>query len=115
MEEALHHPVVPEFICEFHQTVKDSEGHSYQSRVYGIAQGQRIWDAVIVFFPVDGGPMRRTHPEAEHDSRQHLSQWAAAITPAYLEAALDRSIPFLEAGVRGPAVVESAHEFSQHY
>lgn len=104
----MHHPLMPEFICEYHAAIEDTDGHRYLARVYGIPQGQRIWDAVIVFFPEGGGPLRRTSPEAEHDSRAHLSQWAAAITPTYLSLALERSKPFREAGARGPEHVEAA-------
>ncbi len=109
MGEALHHPLVPEFICEFHQSVSDTDGHTYQSRVYGLAQGTGIWTAVIVFFPEGRGAVRRTRPEAEHDSRRHLADWASAITPAYLETALERSQPFTEAGAQGPEHVQAVH------
>lgn len=109
MPEALHHPLVPEFICEFHQSVSDTEGHTYQARVYGLAQGKGIWTAVIVFFPEGRGAVRRTAPEAEHDSRRHLADWASAITPTYLETALERSHPFTEAGATGPEHVHAVH------
>lgn len=108
MREAIHHPLMPEFICEFHAELEDTRGCRYQARVYGLPQGTGIWDGVVVFFPVGGGPIRRTSVEAEHDSRQHLADWAATITPAYLAVALERSMPFSEAGARGPEHVEAA-------
>lgn len=104
----MHHPLMPEFICEYHAAIEDTEAHRYQARVYGIPQGRGIWAAVIVFFPLEEGELRRTSPEAEHDSRAHLSQWAAAITPAYLAVALERSHPFREAGADGPEHVDAA-------
>jgi len=114
MIEALHHPLVPEFICEFHSSVADVERNLYQARIYALSQGKGIWTAVIVFFPEGEGPIRRTHPEAEFNSRTHVAEWAATITPPFLEAALERSHPFTEAGAHGPEHVEAAHGMSVH-
>lgn len=99
MSEPVHHSVVPEFICEYHHLLGDAEGRRYSARLYGIAQGEGIWDGWLVFFPVEGGPLRRTDVEVEQRSRADLSRWGAAVTPPYLAEALRRSHPFWETGV----------------
>lgn len=98
MSEHVHHPVVPEFICEYHHVLRDERGQRFTARLYGISQGRGIWDGWLVFFPLDGGPLRRTDVEVEQASRAHLSRWGAAVTPPYLLTALERSHPFWEAG-----------------
>jgi hypothetical protein len=96
MAEAIHHPVVPEFICEFGHEIETPDD-TYSVRLYGIAQGTGIWDGWLIFFPERGGALRRTDRETEQGSRQALSKWAVAVTPTYLEGAFARSHPFREA------------------
>jgi len=97
MTEAIHHPVVPEFICEYHHRVQSERGREYLVRVYGIAQGKGIWDAWLIFFPEEGGRLMRTDSETEQASRQDLATWAAMLTPEYLDDAFRRAHPFREA------------------
>lgn len=97
MEEALHHPVVPEFICEYHSVISGPDGRRYTARAYGLWQGKRIWDGILVFFPEDGqGPILRTGPEQEETSLEELQVWSRALTPTYLSTAMERAHPFWE-------------------
>lgn len=97
MPEAIHHPVMPEFICEYHHHVRDARGRDHVVRLYGIPQGKGIWDGWLIFFPEGGGRLRRTDREVEQASRQHLATWGAMLTPEYLEEAFGRSHVFREA------------------
>jgi hypothetical protein len=98
MEHRIHHPIVPEFVCEYASRVTDGQGRVWRARTYGVSQGTGVWDGWLVFFPEDGvGPLLRTDEEAEEISLEDLSIWARAITPDYLERALKRAHPFLEA------------------
>jgi hypothetical protein len=97
MSEAIHHPVVPEFICEYHHRVLSDRGREHVVRVYGISQGTGIWDAWLIFFPEEGGRLLRTDPETEQASLEDLATWAARLTPEYLDDAFQRAHPFREA------------------
>jgi hypothetical protein len=97
MDEPVHHPVVPEFICEYKHHPRLPNGERYTARLYGIAQGTGIWGGWLVFFPDSGGRMRRTDLQTEQRSRQFLARWARAVTPTYLMGALAQAHPFREA------------------
>lgn len=105
MSEAIHHPVMPEFICEYHHRVHDERGREYTVRLYGVSQGKAIWDGWLIFFPEDGTRLMRTDREVEQASRQHLATWAAMLTPEYLDDAFHRAHPFREASPEPEAFV----------
>ncbi len=109
MDAPVHSLLVPEFICEYRERIRDVEGYSYLVRAYGVPQGEQIWAAWLIFFPEDEqGGLRRTDAECEQTSLEKLAAWAARLTPAYLAGALERSHPFGEAGAYGPGHVEAA-------
>ncbi len=89
---------MPEYICEYHFRIEDDRGRWYRARCYGVSKGSDVWEGWLIFFPEGGGPLRRTNEETEQTSLENLASWAAAITPAYLDGALERSHPFREAG-----------------
>jgi hypothetical protein len=47
----------------------------------------------LIFFPVDAGePIAHPHPETTQTTLTALTAWAAAVTPVYVEGALERAL-----------------------
>jgi hypothetical protein len=47
----------------------------------------------LIFFPVDGGePIAPPHPETTQTTLTALTAWASAVTPVYVEGALERAL-----------------------
>jgi hypothetical protein len=65
---------------------------TYRARVYGRAQDDGMWGGWIVFFPVGGGRVISTERQTTQSTFADLSYWASGLTPAYLDAALERAL-----------------------
>jgi hypothetical protein len=68
-------------------------GQWYRPRAYGDPQSDGRWQGWLIFFPLDGGEAIAP-PEAEtkQTTFSGLTTWADALTPVYVEVALERAL-----------------------
>src|SRR5687768_14715813 len=64
----------------------------YRPRAYGELQSDGTWDGWLVFFPLAGRPAIATNRETTQSTYDAMLDWAAGLTPTYLEGALDRAL-----------------------
>jgi hypothetical protein len=68
-------------------------GRWYRPRAYGDRQPDGTWDGWLIFFPIDGSSaIAPPGPETTLSTWAVLVVWAADLTLAYLEGALDRAL-----------------------
>ncbi len=68
-------------------------GRWYRPRAYGDLQPDGRWEGWLIFFPLDGGEaIAPPHPETKQTTLTALADWAAAVTPVYVEGALERAL-----------------------
>ena len=77
------------------------DGRWFRPQAYGEPRADGLWDGWLVFFPLDGGLAIASNRETTQSSFAALGSWAAAVSPVYLEGALDRALSLAEV----PAVV----------
>jgi hypothetical protein len=77
------------------------DGRWFRPRAYGEPRADGLWDGWLVFFPLDGGLAIASSRETTQSSFAALGHWAAAVSPVYLEGALDRALSLAET----PAVI----------
>jgi hypothetical protein len=71
----------------------ESGGRSYRPRAYGDPQPDGTWDGWLVFFPFGGGvAIAPPGPETTQSTAAAVTSWASALSPVYLEGALDRAL-----------------------
>jgi hypothetical protein len=81
-----------EVLVQFDEPRCAPDGRSYIAQVCGRFATDGLWEAWIDFLPTDGGDTVCTPRETEQLSRGDLRYWAAGLTQAYLEEALDRAL-----------------------
>jgi hypothetical protein len=70
-----------------------ADGRWYRPRAYGDPQSDGRWEGWLVFFPLNGGEaIAPPHAETKQTTFTALSAWAAALTPVYMEGALERAL-----------------------
>src|SRR4029453_17330719 len=78
--------------------------HWYRPRAYAEYQPDGTWEGTVVFFPLAGAASAiATDRETTQSTYEALVDWAAGITPTYLEGALDRALALEE---RPPVVAQ---------
>ena len=71
----------------------EAGGQWYRPRAYGDPQADGSWKGWLIFFPlVGGGAIAPPHPETTQTTWSALSTWAEALTPVYVEGALERAL-----------------------
>jgi hypothetical protein len=76
---------------EFSDPVVDRRGHAYIAHVEGELRPDGMWEGSVVFTPVQSGERTRTDRETVQRDASDLQYWAAGLTYAYLEGALERA------------------------
>ena len=71
-------------------------GAWYRPRAYGEPQADGMWEGWLVFFPLGGGTAIATDRETTQTTHAALADWAAGLTPVYLEGALSRALQLAE-------------------
>jgi hypothetical protein len=79
-------------VAHHYDYLATSADGTYRARVYGRAQDDGMWGGWLVFFPVGGGRVIATERETTQSTFADLSYWASGLTPAYLDAALERAL-----------------------
>ena len=69
-----------------------SSGRRYRPRAYGELQADGRWAGWLVFFLIGGGEVVATDRQTTQSTLAALGEWAAGITPGYLEGALGRAL-----------------------
>jgi len=64
----------------------------YRPRAYGELQSDGTWEGWLVFFPLAGLPAIATDRETTQSTYDAMLDWAAGLTPTYLEGALGRAL-----------------------
>jgi hypothetical protein len=72
--------------------VTSRSGKRYRPRAFAELQLNGIWSGWLVFFPLGPGAAVATDLETTQTSMTALADWAAGISPAYLELALERAL-----------------------
>jgi hypothetical protein len=77
-----------------YELVVDVSGDVYRPRAYGALQDDLTWGGWLVFFPqnIGASAVVATPRETTQASWEALRNWAAAISPVYLEGALARAL-----------------------
>ena len=71
----------------------EAGGRWYRPRAYGDPQPDGGWDGWLVFFPLGGGTaIAPPSKETTQNTVAALADWAAALTPVYLEGAMARAL-----------------------
>jgi hypothetical protein len=72
-------------------------GSWYRPRAYGDPQPDGRWDGWVIFFPLNGGEaIAPPEPETKQATFSALTTWADALTPVYVEVALERALAVAE-------------------
>lgn len=80
-----------EVIAEYEAVVEGEDGARWSARACARAT-QTKWEGWIEFVPLSAGERAvRTPIETTQPDRDAVTQWAAGITPTYLEGALERA------------------------
>ena len=80
-----------ERILEFADTVQDRRGRAYGAHVEVDGREDGTWEARVVFSPVERGEPLSTAAETHQTDLSDVQYWAAGLTHAYLEGALERA------------------------
>ena len=79
-------------LVKFNDVVRGEDGRSWRAQVCGRQAAENMWEGWIEFEPSDGGEEIRTPRETTQPNRTDLEYWAAGLTEAYLEGALERAL-----------------------
>jgi hypothetical protein len=83
--------------------VIEASGLLYRPRAYGDPRSDGTWDGWLIFYPLASGTaIAPPRPETTQSTLAALTQWAAGVTPVYLEGALARAL----AGVQQPPLID---------
>ena len=89
-----------EFVHQFRTQIARPDGTRYVARAYTDQETiGTLWEAWLVFFPMDGGTAVATDRETTQSKRDDVDYWASGIEPIYLEGALVRALEPLEIGL----------------
>jgi hypothetical protein len=89
---ALKGCTMAEVLLKFAIPILDDDGHAYTPQICGRQAEDGLWDGWIEFVPADGRSALRTGRETRQPNRADLEYWAAGVTAAYLEGALERAL-----------------------
>lgn len=68
-------------------------GQWYRPRAYGDPQSDGRWHGWLIFFPLSGGEaIAPPEPETTQTTFSALRTWSDALTPVYVEVALERAL-----------------------
>ena len=82
-----------ELLHEFNVRVRDHDAVPYVVQAWGRRLDDGRWEAWLVFVPVERGFARRTERETVQTDLDALAYWVTGLEPAYLDGALERSVP----------------------
>src|SRR5262245_9435873 len=80
-----------QFVQHYTHVLASPTGERYVAQAYMDRQLGGLWEAWLVFFPLDTGSALVTDRETTQSTREHIIYWATGLAETYLLGALERA------------------------